>query len=1088
MQRTEYTQRPHNNTGESDKESVTTESMEVSYPEQGPDHDELLERMKAGGSVKFQLDDAAFLQDTKYSSHIWVRSLPWRLMVMPRPSQSPRKSLGVFMQCCVQEINADVPVGWSCLAIVTFKAYNHLEGKEYREKKVDHTYDAKENDWGFPSFLSWDEVINANSGFVKDGSISLEAHVLAEAPHGIDWDSKRFTGCVGLKNQGATCYMNSLLQTLFFTNQLRKAVYQMPTETDDSVKSVPLAMQRVFYELQFSDRAVATKKLTRSFGWDTWDSFMQHDVQELSRVLLDNLENKMKGTQVQGTIPKLFEGKMESYVKCKNVDYKSSRTEAFMDIQLNIKGKKNLYESFDDYICVESLDGDNKYDAGDHGLQDAEKGVVFTKFPPVLHLQLMRFQFDPLTEANVKINDRYEFPEKLDVTKYLKDGEEATPICYTLHAVLVHSGDNYGGHYVAYLNPEGNGQWLKFDDDVVSLCSNDDAVENNFGGPKPDQLPSRSCTNAYMLVYIKDSCMQEILARVSDLDIPSSLKERFAKEKHQEEQRRKERREAHLYVSIEVYTSDSFHGHRGHDLIDFLSAKPLSFRFLKTMAAEEVENAIADNMGYGSGQLRMWPIQQRENNTLRPACIVSEERKNPISDFSGGSGKIRMFVEVLKPDTGADQLPEFTVNDDCMLFFKFYDPPTKTLSYVTHFPVPVKTKFSELVPVLSSHVGLPINTPLQLFEEVQPDLVEPIDLSKEIRQVEDLQDGDIVCFQKVDASYASLLLPTVGDYFSELASLVSVCFYDVLDQSDPGLKLELSYRLNYVQIAKHVASQLDVDPLMIQFFKPHPTRQGVPGQSVKCSFGGTLKDLLIITTRWNIPRVLYYQRIPMRIDEYETKKQLHCTFFSSNLKEMTEIIVFVNEDGTVQDVLMDAEKQLAAQGGGSRRLRLLDIVNSKIYSVYPQDAHVDTIPQKVLRLEEVLPEDLDLDDNKLLVPVAHFQKEPIQTFGVPFFFVVKEGELVSSLRHRICKKLEIGEKEFEKYKLALVHSGRAHFYPESEDVTISLDDFRPPPRSHVAGFGNHALHAATPWLGLEHVNRTPKRQRVFLEKAIKIFN
>ena len=29
---------------------------------------------------------------------------------MPRPSQSPRKSLGVFMQCCVQEINADVPV------------------------------------------------------------------------------------------------------------------------------------------------------------------------------------------------------------------------------------------------------------------------------------------------------------------------------------------------------------------------------------------------------------------------------------------------------------------------------------------------------------------------------------------------------------------------------------------------------------------------------------------------------------------------------------------------------------------------------------------------------------------------------------------------------------------------------------------------------------------------------------------------------------------------------------------------------------------------------------------------------------------
>jgi len=35
---------------------------------------------------------------------------------------------------------------------------------------------------------------------------------------------------------------------------------------------------------------------------------------------------------------------------------------------------------------------------------------------------------------------------------------EATPATYTLHAVLVHSGDNYGGHYVAYLNPRGTGK------------------------------------------------------------------------------------------------------------------------------------------------------------------------------------------------------------------------------------------------------------------------------------------------------------------------------------------------------------------------------------------------------------------------------------------------------------------------------------------------------------------------------------------------------------------------------------------------------------------------------------------------------
>ena len=53
-----------------------------------------------------------------------------------------------------------------------------------------------------------------------------------------------------------------------------------------------------------------------------------------------------------------------------------------------------VLDSFDDYVTVEELDGENKYDAGDHGLQPAQKGVKFLSFPPVLHLQLMRFQYD----------------------------------------------------------------------------------------------------------------------------------------------------------------------------------------------------------------------------------------------------------------------------------------------------------------------------------------------------------------------------------------------------------------------------------------------------------------------------------------------------------------------------------------------------------------------------------------------------------------------------------------------------------------------------------------------------------------------
>ena len=49
-------------------------------------------------------------------------------------------------------------------------------------------------------------------------------------------------------------------------------------------------------QMQFTDTCVSTKDLTKSFGWDTVESFMQHDIQELNRVLTDKLDEKMKAS------------------------------------------------------------------------------------------------------------------------------------------------------------------------------------------------------------------------------------------------------------------------------------------------------------------------------------------------------------------------------------------------------------------------------------------------------------------------------------------------------------------------------------------------------------------------------------------------------------------------------------------------------------------------------------------------------------------------------------------------------------------------------------------------------------------------
>ena len=53
------------------------------------------------------------------------------------------------------------------------------------------------------------------------------------------WDSKGQTGFVGLRNIGATCYMNSFLQTIYFTKKLRRVSKESPSESESPPNTKP---------------------------------------------------------------------------------------------------------------------------------------------------------------------------------------------------------------------------------------------------------------------------------------------------------------------------------------------------------------------------------------------------------------------------------------------------------------------------------------------------------------------------------------------------------------------------------------------------------------------------------------------------------------------------------------------------------------------------------------------------------------------------------------------------------------------------------------------------------------------------------
>ena len=76
-----------------------------------------------------------------------------------------------------------------------------------------------------------------------------------------------------------------------------QAIYQIPTEHEAERRNSAWALQRLFYILQTDKDAVSTQELTFSFGWETKQIFEQQDVQELSRILMERMEEIIKGTE-----------------------------------------------------------------------------------------------------------------------------------------------------------------------------------------------------------------------------------------------------------------------------------------------------------------------------------------------------------------------------------------------------------------------------------------------------------------------------------------------------------------------------------------------------------------------------------------------------------------------------------------------------------------------------------------------------------------------------------------------------------------------------------------------------------------------
>ncbi|KAK6944170.1 MATH/TRAF domain [Dillenia turbinata] len=1078
-----------------------------------------------------------------YSEVFVVGGYKWRILIFPKGNNVDH--LSMYLDVADSH---NLPYGWSRYAQFSLAVINQIHQKYTVRKDTQHQFNSRESDWGFTSFMPLGDLYNPSRGYLVNDTCVVEAEVAVRKVQDYwSYDSKKETGYVGLKNQGATCYMNSLLQTLYHIPYFRKAVYHMPTtENDMPSGSIPLALQSLFYKLQYSDSSVATKELTKSFGWDTYDSFMQHDVQELNRVLCEKLEDKMKGTVVEGTIQQLFEGHHMNYIECINVDCKSTRKESF-------------YGWFNAAVYVTKFKPCEELPGGAYALysvhvtsSDAKKGVLFIDFPPVLQLQLKRFEYDFMRDSMVKflsldfdprpvvamtaavavtlINDRYEFPLQLDLDR--EDGKYLSPeadrsICnlYTLHSVLVHSGGVHGGHYYAFIRPTLSDQWFKFDDERVTKEDMKRALEEQYGGEEelPPTNPGFNNTpfkftkysNAYMLVYIRESDKEKIFCDVDEKDIAEHLRIRLKREQEEKEDKRRYKAQAHLFTIIKVARDDDLRQQIGRDIyFDLVDHDRVhSFRVQKQMPFNLFKEEVAKEFGIPVQFQRFWIWAKRQNHTYRPnRPLTPQDEAQPVGQLREivsklNNADLKLFLEVeLGQDLSPFPPPDKT-KEDILLFFKFYDPEKEELRYVGRLFVKSSGRPIEILSKINEMAGFAPDEEIELYEEIKFEpcvMCEHLDKRSSFR-LSQIEDGDIICFQKsapLDSEDQFRYLD-VPSYLEYVHNRQLVHFRSLERPKEEDFSLELSKLNTYDDVVERVAAHLGLDdPSKIRLTSHNCYSQQPKPQPIKYRGVEHLADMLVHYNQSS--DILYYEVLDIPLPELQGLKNLKVAFHHSTKDDVIIHNIRLPKQSTVEDVL-NVLKTKVELSHHNAELRLLEVFYHKIYKIFPPYEKIENINDQywTLRTEELewlskfpdLPlvtyqipeEEKNLGPHDRLIHVYHFNKETaqnqmqVQNFGEPFLLIVREGETLAEVKARIQKKLQVPDEEFSKWKFAFLSLGRPEYLQDSDIVSNRFQ------RKDVYG-------AWEQYLGLEHSDNAPKRayaanqNRHTYEKPVKIYN
>uniref|UniRef100_A0A1J3IK99 Ubiquitin carboxyl-terminal hydrolase n=1 Tax=Noccaea caerulescens TaxID=107243 RepID=A0A1J3IK99_NOCCA len=304
----------------------------------------------------------------------------------------------------------------------------------------------------------------------------------------------------GLQNLGNTCFLNSVLQCLTYTEPLAAQLQKVAHEKNCPVAGfcALCAMQNhVRIARQANGKILAPKALVSNLRCVSrnFRNCRQEDAHEYMINLLEcmhkcclpsGVPSESSDAYRSSLVHKIFGGSLRSQVKCAQCSHCSDKFDPFLDLSLDISKADSLQRALARFTAVELLDDGAKVYQCERCKQKVKalKQLTVSKAPPyVLTVHLKRFE----AHRSEKIDKKVDFPSAIDMKPFVS-GPYQGNLKYTLYGVLVHYGPSaHSGHYACFVRTS-NGMWHSLDDkEVVSVS------EKKVFNQK-----------AYMLFYVRD--------------------------------------------------------------------------------------------------------------------------------------------------------------------------------------------------------------------------------------------------------------------------------------------------------------------------------------------------------------------------------------------------------------------------------------------------------------------------------------------------------------------------------------------------------------------------------------------------------